>query len=380
MRFRDLTAQYARYKTAIDAALQDVLDSTEFISGPAVARFEAHIAKVAGTAECVSCANGTDALSLVMMAWGIGKGDAVFVPDYTFFATAEIVSHCGATPIFVDVDPHTFNLDPQALQRAIEKVITEGKLTPRVIIPVDLFGVPADYPAISALARNHGLKVLEDGAQGFGASLNGKMVCSFGDIATTSFFPVKPLGCYGDGGAIFTNDPAMAELLRSIRVHGKGSDKYDNVRIGVNSRLDTLQAAILDVKLDALMTHELDDVQVVAKRYTQQLASWVKVPTIPEGVVSAYAQYTIQLRSAQERDHVVKALKAQDIPTMIYYTIPLHRQKAFAHLNPIDADFPVSNRLSETSLSLPIGPYMPLGDVDQVVNALIAALRDFRGD
>ena len=380
MRFRDLTAQYARYKTAIDAALQDVLDSTEFISGPAVARFEAHIAKVAGTAECVSCANGTDALSLVMMAWGIGPGDAVFVPDYTFFATAEIVCHCGATPVFVDVDPHTFNLDPQALKRAIDTVLAQGKLTPKVIIPVDLFGVPADYPAIMSVAKQYGLKVLEDGAQGFGASLNGKMVCSFGDIATTSFFPVKPLGCYGDGGAIFTNDRAMAELLRSIRVHGKGSDKYDNVRIGVNSRLDTLQAAILDVKLKALIDHELADVQVVADHYTRQLAPWVIVPAIPEGVVSAYAQYTIQLRSAKEREHVVNALKALDIPTMIYYTIPLHRQKAFVHLSPVDADFPVSNRLSETALSLPIGPYMPLSDVDQVVSALIAAVRAFRGD
>jgi UDP-2-acetamido-2-deoxy-ribo-hexuluronate aminotransferase len=203
MRFRDLTAQYTRYQTAIDAAIQEVLNSTEFISGPAVTRFEEHIAQVAGTDYCVSCANGTDALSLVMMAWGIGKGDAVFVPDYTFFATAEIVSHCGATPIFVDVDPRTFNIDPHQLQIAIEKVIAEGKLFPKVIIPVDLFGVPADYPALEAIAKQYGLKILEDGAQGFGASVNGKMVGSFGDIATTSFFPVKPLGCYGDGGGHF---------------------------------------------------------------------------------------------------------------------------------------------------------------------------------
>jgi dTDP-4-amino-4,6-dideoxygalactose transaminase len=302
------------------------------------------------------------------------------VPDYTFFATAEIVGHCGATPIFVDVDARTFNLDPQKLDVAIRRVLAEGQLTPKVIIPVDLFGVPADYPAITAIAQTYGLKVLEDGAQGFGASLNGKMVCSFGDIATTSFFPVKPLGCYGDGGAIFTNDAAMAERLKSLRVHGKGSDKYDNVRIGVNSRLDTLQAAILDVKLNALMAHELDDVQRVAQRYTQLLRDHVIVPLIPEGVISVYAQYTIQLRSAAERAHVVAALKALDIPTMIYYTIPLHRQKAFAHLMPQDAEFPVSNRLSETALSLPIGPYMPLSDVDTVAQALIAALRAYRGE
>ncbi len=380
MRFRDLSAQYTRYQTAIDAAIQDVVNSTEFISGPAVTRFEHHIATVAGTDYCVSCANGTDALSLVMMAWGIGEGDAVFVPDYTFFATAEIVSYCGATPIFVDVDPRTFNIDPKKLQIAIEKVIAEGQLFPKVIIPVDLFGVPADYPAIDALARKYGLKVLEDGAQGFGASLNGKMVGSFGDVATTSFFPVKPLGCYGDGGAIFTNDKALVDLLKSIRVHGKGDDKYDNVRIGVNSRLDTLQAAILDVKLDALMAHELDDVAKVAARYNQHLADAVVTPFIPEGVVSAYAQYTIQLRSAQERAQVVSALKAHDIPTMIYYTIPLHRQKAFHHLNANDADFPVSNQLSQTALSLPIGPYMPLEDVDTVCTVLLDALRSFRGE
>ena len=380
MRFRDLSAQYVRYQAAIDAAIQSVVNSTEFISGPAVARFEEHIANVAGVKHCVSCANGTDALSLVMMAWGIGEGDAVLVPDYTFFATAEIVSHCGATPVFVDVDPRTFNLDPVALQKTIDRVIAEGKLSPKVIIPVDLFGIPADYPAIEAIAKAYNLRILEDGAQGFGASLNGHMVCSFGDAATTSFFPVKPLGCYGDGGAIFTNDTALAEHLKSIRVHGKGSDKYDNVRIGVNSRLDTLQAAVLDVKLDALMAHELADVDRVAKHYTQRLADHVIVPLIPEGVVSAYAQYTIQLRSAAERTHVINALKAQDIPTMIYYTIPLHRQKAFADLKVNDADFPVSNRLSETCLSLPIGPYMPLADVDTVADALISALRSFRGE
>jgi dTDP-4-amino-4,6-dideoxygalactose transaminase len=380
MRFRDLSAQYLRYQVAIDAAIQSVLISTEFISGPAVARFEDHIAKVAGVNHCISCANGTDALSLVMMAWGIGEGDAVFVPNYTFFATAEIVSHCGATPVFVDVDPRTFNLDPVALTTMIDRVIAEGTLIPKVIIPVDLFGIPADYPALEAIAKTYNLKILEDGAQGFGASLNGRMVGSFGDAATTSFFPVKPLGCYGDGGAIFTNDTALADHLKSIRVHGKGSDKYDNVRIGVNSRLDTLQAAVLDVKLDALMAHELADVDKVAQHYNQRLADVVTVPFIPEGVVSAYAQYTIQLRSAAERTFVVNALKAQDIPTMIYYTIPLHRQKAFADLAVSDADFAVSNRLSETCLSLPIGPYMPLADAETVADALISALHEFRGE
>ena len=276
IQFRDLKAQYKRYEKEINAAIQEVIDSAAFIGGKAVGELESRLAEYVGVKHCISCANGTEAMTLVMMAWDIKEGDAVFVPDFTFFSTGEIVSFRGATPVFVDVDRDTFNIDTEKLEKAIQRVLEEGELTPKVIIPVDLFGLPADYPEIERIAKKYDLLVLEDGAQGFGGSINGQKACSFGDAATTSFFPAKPLGCYGDGGAIFTNDDELAELLRSYKVHGKGENKYDNIRIGVNSRLDTIQAAILNVKLTAFIDHELDDVNRIYKLYTEKLRDVVR--------------------------------------------------------------------------------------------------------
>ena len=267
MEFRDLKKQYDTLKTAIDSSIQSVIDQGTFISGPQVRQLEEELAAYTGTKHCIACGNGTDALSMALMAWNIQEGDAVFVPDFTFFATGEVVSFEGATPVFVDVDKDTFNMDPVRLEEAIQSVLSEGKLTPRVIIPVDLFGLPAPYPQIRKIADEYGLKVLEDGAQGFGGMLKGQRACSFGDISTTSFFPAKPLGCYGDGGAIFTNDDDVAEYLRSIQVHGKGSYKYENIRVGWNSRLDTIQAAVLLPKLKAFQDYELEKVNLAAEMY-----------------------------------------------------------------------------------------------------------------
>lgn len=370
MEFRDLKAQYQHYKTEIDSAIQDVLNDANFIGGKEVAILEQRLAEYVGLKHCISCANGTEAMTLLMMAWDIGEGDAVFVPDFTFFSTGEIVSFRGATPIFVDVDRDTFNIDTVKLEKAIVKVLEEGKLTPRAIIPVDLFGLPADHDEIERIARKYKLKVLEDGAQGFGGSINGKKACSFGDAATTSFFPAKPLGCYGDGGAIFTNDNQLAALLNSYKVHGKGDNKYDNVRIGVNSRLDTIQAAILNVKLTAFIDHELADVNRVYAQYTEKLKGLVETPIIPDGYVSSFAQYTIKLKSKEERDALQAHLKAQNIPSMVYYVKPMHRQEAFSSLAYNDSDFEVSNKLCDTVLSLPMHPYLSIDNVSKVCDEI----------
>lgn len=372
--FRDLKAQYEHYKSSIDEAIQRVLNATEFIGGGEVMCLERRLADYVGVKHCISCANGTDALTLLMMAWGIGPNDAVFVPDFTFFATAEIVSFAGATPTFVDVDENTFNIDPVHLEVMIEQTTQEGTLTPKVIIPVDLFGLPADYEALEKIAKKYGLKILEDGAQGFGGSYKGKKACSFGDAAITSFFPAKPLGCYGDGGAIFTNDDALANVLESIKVHGKGSDKYDNVRIGVNSRLDNLQAAILNVKLSAFIDHELADVNRVYDWYSTRLKNIVKIPKIPEGYYSSFAQYTIQLESKEVRDNLQNYLKKHQIPTIVYYVKPLHKQEAFKDLSVNDSAYPVTNRLCDTVLSLPMHPYLSEEEVDYISKLMTSFL------
>jgi UDP-2-acetamido-2-deoxy-ribo-hexuluronate aminotransferase len=368
--FRDLKTQYQKYKNEIDAAIQGVLANAHFIGGNEVKVLEKGLAEYVGVKHCLSCANGTDALTLVMMAWKIKEGDAVFVPDFTFFATGEIVSFRGATPVFVDVDKETFNIDPVKLERAIQKTLEEGKLTPRAIIPVDLFGLPADYTEIEKIAKKYSLLVLEDGAQGFGGSIKGKMACSFGDAAITSFFPAKPLGCYGDGGAIFTNDDQLAELLSSYKVHGKGENKYDNVRIGVNSRLDTIQAAVLNVKLTAFIEHELEDVNQVYKWYNERLKGIVEIPIVPEGYGSSFAQYTIKLKNKEERDTLQAKLKEQGIPSMIYYVKPMHRQGAFADLEFDEADFAVTNELCDIVLSLPMHPYLEEKDVNKITDAI----------
>ncbi|MGB5823287.1 MAG: DegT/DnrJ/EryC1/StrS family aminotransferase [Proteocatella sp.] len=363
MEFRDLKAQYNKYKNEIDSSIQEVLNNTNFIGGKEVDLLEQRLAEYVGVKHCITCANGTEAMTLLMMAWDIKEGDAVFVPDFTFFSTGEIVSFRGATPIFVDVDKETFNIDTVKLEKAINKVLEEDKLIPKIIIPVDLFGLPADHIEIERIAKQYNLKVLEDAAQGFGGSINGKKSCGFGDAATTSFFPAKPLGCYGDGGAIFTNDDKLAELLNSLKIHGKGDDKYDNVRIGVNSRLDSIQAAVLNVKLTAFIGHELEDVNRVYRLYNEKLKGIVETPVVPKGYVSSFAQYTVKLKSKEERDNLQAKLKEEGIPSMVYYVKPMHEQGAFAEYNYANGDFVVTNELCDTVLSLPMHPYMDNQDV-----------------
>ncbi|MDY0288972.1 MAG: DegT/DnrJ/EryC1/StrS family aminotransferase [Sphaerochaeta sp.] len=365
MEFRDLKQQYQVLKDKMDKAVLEVMTDCNFISGRQVKELEKQLAEYVGIKHCVTCANGTDALTMMLMAWGIGPGDAVFVPDFTFFASGEVVSFEGATPVFVDVDPDTFNMDFKSLEKAILAVKKEGKLVPRVVIPVDLFGLCADYDAITGIAHKYGVKVLEDGAQGFGGLYKGKRACSFGDAATTSFFPAKPLGCYGDGGAIFTNDDKTADYLRSIAVHGKGSFKYDNIRIGWNSRLDTIQAAVLLVKFDAMKEYELEDINRVAFWYTEALKDVCKTPVVPEGYYSSWAQYTIQLESEEQRNQIQASLKEKNIPTMVYYPKPMHEQTAFKGLHRY-VECPVTEKLCKTVLALPLDPYKTREDVGTV--------------
>lgn len=371
MEFRDLKTQYQTYKSEIDHAIQNVLTNANFIGGNEVKELEQQLSEYVGVKHCITCANGTEAMTLVLMAWGVKEGDAIFLPDFTFFSTGEVVSFNGATPIFVDVDRNTFNLDVVKLEEAVKQTIEEGKLTPKVIIPVDLFGLPANYPEIQKVADKYNLLVLEDGAQGFGGVIEGKRACSFGNASTTSFFPAKPLGCYGDGGAIFTNDDKLAELLNSLKVHGKGNNKYDNVRIGVNSRLDTIQAAILKVKLEAFIKHEVDDVNRVARLYDEKLKGVVETPFIPEGYASSFAQYTIKLNNNEERNNLQAKLKEENIPSMIYYVKPMHEQEAFSDLKSNHKNFQITNELSQTVLSLPMHPYLTEQEIDQVCSVIM---------
>lgn len=367
MQFRDLNKQYQVLKPDIDEAVLKVMTEGNFISGKQVAELEQQLAEYVNVKHCITCANGTDALTLALKAWNIGPGDAVFVPDFTFFASGEVVSAEGATPVFVDVKRDTFNMDCQSLENAIEQIINEGELTPKVIIAVDLFGLPADYTAIRTVADRYGLKILEDGAQGFGGRIGEKKACSFGDISTTSFFPAKPLGCYGDGGAIFTDNDEWAAVIKSLCVHGKGTDKYDNIRIGMNSRLDTIQAAILSVKFNAFKDYELEDVNKVSNWYTERLCELVEVPRIPEGFYSSWAQYTILLPDIDMRNEMQKVLKEHGIPSMIYYSKPMHKQTAFENKHKQMVELPSTETLCNQVLSLPIHPYMKLEDVETIV-------------
>ena len=371
MEFRDLKKQYQVLKKEIDQAVVETMTEGHFIGGNPVDELEKELAEYVKARHCITCGNGTDALSLVLMAWNIGEGDAVFVPDFTFFATAEVVSFCGATPIFVDVEKETFNLDPEDLRKAIKEVQQAGKLIPKVIIPVDLFGLPANYPEITAIAKANNLLVLEDGAQGFGGEINGQKACSFADAATTSFFPAKPIGCYGDGGAIFTDDDDLAEKLKSLKVHGKGSYKYDNVRIGINSRLDTIQAAILRVKFQAFKEYELEAVNKVADKYREILDKHFITPQIPKGYLSSYAQFTLILDSSEQREVIQNQLKEKNIPTMIYYPIPLTEQKAFAYLGNEIRQTKKTSELCQTVLSIPMHPYLTDQEIELVANTLI---------
>ena len=375
MQFRDLKQQYQVLKEDIDAAMVKVATDCNFISGAQVAELEKELAEYVGVKHCVTCANGTDALSIAMMVWDFGEGDAVFVPDFTFFSSGEIVSHCGATPVFVDVEKDTYNMSADSLEKAVKKVVDDGKLKPRAIVAVDLFGLPADFSKLKPIAEKYGLLILEDGAQGFGGRIGDSLACSFGDIATTSFFPAKPLGCYGDGGALFTDNDEWADLMRSIRVHGKGTMKYDNVRIGLNSRLDTIQAAILSVKLKAFKKYEVEAVNKAAEQYTALLKDTVTVPVVPEGFYSSWAQYTIQLKDRKQRDKLQQVLKDNGIPSMIYYPKPMHKQLAFGLATADGAcdygfDCSTTESLCDTVLSLPMHPYLKEEEIRKVAEVV----------
>ena len=374
MEYIDLKAQYKRLKDKIDNNIQNAISNAEFISGPEVEQLEEKLAEYVGRKYCVTCANGTDALTIAMRVLNVKTNDAVFVPSFTFYSTSEVVSLEGATPIFVDVDERTFNIDAMKLEKAIKQVINEGKLNPKAIIPVDLFGQVANFPEILEIAEKYNLKVVEDGAQGFGGSINGKMACSFGDISTTSFFPAKPLGCYGDGGAIFTDDEELYKLMLSLRVHGKGSFKYENVRVGYNSRLDTIQAAILLPKFEAFKEYELDNRNKFAKMYTEKLKDIIKTPVVPEGYVSSWAQYTLILDSEEERNNLQDELKKAGIPTMVYYPIPLHKQIVYEGYNFNLDDLKVSEELSKKVLSIPMHPYMNEETVNKICDEIIKIL------
>lgn len=372
MQFRDLGAQYRALKPRIDAGIQEAIDSSAFILGKPVSELENKLADYVGRKHCVACGNGTDALQLALMVWGIGPGDAVFTSDFTYFASAGTASILGATPILVDIDLSTFNMDPNDLEKQIKRVIDEGNLTPKAIVPVDLFGQPADYDKILPIAQRYGLKVLEDGAQGFGGNIRGKLACSFGDISTTSFFPAKPLGCYGDGGAVFTDDDEVDARLRSLRAQGKSPvDKYDNLEIGMNSRLDTIQAAILLPKFEAFVEHEIDDVNRVADWYTDRLSSRFVTPTVLPGFLSSWAQYTILMDSREVRDAMQAHLKEEGIPSMVYYPRGLHQQEAYAWMELKDEMYPNTIEATNRVLSLPMHPYLKEDEVDRVCQALL---------
>lgn len=375
MQFRDLKTQYTVLKDEMDKAILDVVASSAYVMGPKIKEMEMAFADYVGTKHCIACNSGTDALLLALKAWDVKPGEAVFVPSFTFFASAEVIAMQGATPVFVDVDKDTFNIDVADLERKIEQTLKAGKLTPRVVIAVDLFGLPADFNAVRKVADRYHLYVLEDGAQGFGGRIGDKKACTFGDISTTSFFPAKPVGCYGDGGAVFTDNDDWAALMESYHIHGKGSDRYDNVRIGMNSRLDSIQAAILIVKLKAFKDYELVDVNKVAARYTEKLKGVVKTPVVPEGFYSSWAQYTLQLKDKEQRAGLQAALKALDIPTAIYYPIPMHRQTAFSYLNLDDNRCPVSDQLADTVISLPIHPYLNEKDQDLICQVVCDFLK-----
>ena len=376
MNFRDLKEQYRVLKTDIDKAISNCLNEGQFILGSDVMALEQELADYVGVKHCISCANGTDALVLSIMNFSIGAGDAVFAPDFTYFATINCAMLRGATPVLVDIEKDTFNISPEALEKAIINTKKEGKLTPKAIITVDLFGLCADYPKIQAIAKKYNLLIIEDGAQGFGSSINGKKACSFADIGNTSFFPAKPLGCYGDGGAIFTNNDEWADNLRSIRMQGRSKeDKYDNRSIGINSRLDSLQAAVLRVKLKAFKDYELKAVNDVAKIYTDHLSSIVATPTIPDGFYSSWAQYTIRLKDRSQRDGLKEYLHSKGIPTMIYYPRGMHSQTAVVNSNCNSGFFPNTDEVVQTCLSLPMHPY--LNPEDQ--NLVIDSIKEFIG-
>lgn len=371
MQFRDLGKQYHILKKEIDERIEGVISTSSFILGKPVAELEGKLAEYCGRKHCIGVGNGTDALVLSLRAYDIGRGDAVFVPDFTYIASASCVSLVGATPVFVDIDLNTFNMSPVALKEAIERVKKEEKLNPKAIIPVDLFGLPYDVDTINTIAEANNLLVLEDAAQGFGGLYKKRRACSLGDISATSFFPAKPLGCYGDGGAVFTDDDEVDRRIRSLRAGGKSpTDKYDNREIGYNSRLDTLQAAILLPKFKAFADYELDSVNKVASWYEERLKDSVVTPNIPDDYLSSWAQYTIRLENKKVRDNLQRKLKEEGVPSMVYYPRGMHQQEVFKNMNLSAELYPNAIEATETVLSLPMHPYMGEESVETISNLI----------
>jgi UDP-2-acetamido-2-deoxy-ribo-hexuluronate aminotransferase len=370
--FIDLGAQRRRLGGAIENAITRVLDHGQYIMGPEVRMLEHELAQFCGASQVITCANGTDALGLVLMAKGVTVGDAIICPSFTFAATAEVIAWVGATPIFVDVSADSFNIDAKAIELAIAKAKQLG-LKPVGVIPVDLFGQPADYDQLEPVCAAHRLWILSDAAQSFGAVYKGRKIGTIGVATSTSFFPAKPLGCYGDGGAIFTDDAELATIIRSLRVHGQGGDKYDNVRIGINGRLDTIQAAILIEKLKSF-PEEIELRNAVAARYNAALAEVAAIPKVPDDCVSTWAQYTIKL-APSARDQFVSALKAEGVPSAVYYSKPLHRQTAYRDYPIAGNGLPVSERLATEVISLPMHPYLEPAVQDRIIDVVVRALR-----
>ena len=369
MYFIDLVKQKERIREKLDKRISNVLNHGKFIMGPEVFDLEQRLSKYIGVDYCITCSSGTDALIIPLLAYNISIGDAVITTPFTYIATAEAIRMVGATPIFIDIDPNTFNINPKNIPLAIQEA-KHKSLNPKAIIPVDLFGLPADYSEIEKYANEYNLFIIEDAAQGFGGGINEKKTCSFGDISATSFFPAKPLGCYGDGGAIFTNDPDLAQIMKSIRIHGSGKDKYDNVRLGINGRLDTIQAAILIEKL-SIFPDELVMRNKVANYYTTRLdGEKYKSQKIPLNFLSSWAQYSILARSSYERDSIIKYLKSNNVPAMIYYKLSLHMQKVFLDLGYKSGDFPFSEDCSEKIFSIPMHPYLDTNEQDYIIELL----------
>ncbi len=387
MDFVDLAAQQKRVREKINNNINSVLDHGQYIMGPEIALLEKKLSQYVGIKHAIACASGTDALLMALMAYSLGPGDAVLTTPFTFIATAEVISLIGATPVFVDIDPTTYNMDPDSLEKAIVALKNEnpkqfplprisgnGTPTARGIIAVDLFGLPADYRRLQDIASRHGLFLIEDAAQSFGAEFHGQKACALGDIACTSFFPAKPLGCYGDGGMCFCADDSLAEIMRSIRLHGKGSHKYENIRIGINGRLDTLQAAIILAKFE-IFPEEVELRDRIAKRYSSLLANCrsLVVPIVPEGYRSIWAQYSLLAQDEKHRDLIMASLQNGGIPTAIYYPRPLHLQDAFSSLGYREGDFPVSEECARRVFSLPMHPYLGYGDQDRIAVTLLDA-------
>jgi len=383
MQFIDLAFQQKRIRSQLEKSILGVLDHGQYIMGPEIKKLEKQLAEFTGVKNAISCASGTDALLLALMAYGVGPGDAILTSPFTFIATAEVIQLIGATPVFVDIDPASFNIDPKQLSMAItaikERTATKyplpktgvENLKPRGVIAVDLFGLPADYSAVNKIARDHGLFVIEDAAQAFGAEFQGKKACALTAVGCTSFFPAKPLGCYGDGGMCFTDDDHLSEVMDSLRVHGKGNDKYDNVRVGINGRMDTLQAAILLSKF-SVFPEEVELRQRVARQYNELLSGieHLAVPRVPSGSKSVWAQYSLLAKTEEHRTRLQNGLKQAGVPTAVYYPKPLHLQTAFAHLGYHQGDFPVSEDASRRIFSLPMHPYLDMKDQEMIAKTV----------